>query len=238
MLLGYQGTVITNNTKTAYNKAEVMAMETIIYTVKKGDTLYRIAKRFNTTTGMIARYNGLVEPDLIYPDQILRIPVSELPCKKIKPRPPFVTHIVKKGDTLASVALMHGSSIERIAEMNGIDDPDSIAEGQVLMVPVLCENEYTVKDGDTLYSIAKKAGMTPEEAARKNNIEDADVIIAGQGLRLDAPDEKRLEYIVQSGDTLYKIARKYGVSVSYLVNLNRLTCPDELTPGQVIIIRR
>lgn len=221
----------------AYNRPEVIYMETIIYTVKKGDTLYQIAKRFNTTTGMIARYNGLVEPDLIYPDQILRIPVSEIPCKN-KPVPPFVTHIVKKGDTLASVALMHDSSIERIALMNNITDPDSITEGQVLKIPVLCGNEYTVQKGDTLYSIAKRNGTTPEELAEINSITDPDRITAGQALELEEKDDSRLECTIQEGDTLYRIAKKYGVSVPYLINLNRLAYPDDLQPGQVIIIRR
>lgn len=212
-------------------------METIVYTVKAGDTLYKIAKKFDTTTGMIARYNGLVEPDLIYTGQILRIPVSEIPCKN-KPYPPFVIHIVKKGDTLASIALMHNSGIERIAAMNDISDPDRITEGQVLKIPVLCDDEYTVQKGDTLYSIAKKTGMTVDELAEKNNIADPDKITAGQAVTVGEPDEERLECTVKSGDTLYMIARRYGVSVPYLINLNRLTDLDFLQPGQIIIIRR
>lgn len=212
-------------------------METMIYTVKKGDTLYQIAKRFDTTTGMIARYNGLVEPDLIYPGQMLRIPVSEIPCKD-KPFPPFVTHIVKKGDTLASIAQMHGSGIEQIAMMNNIPDPDKITEGQVLKIPVLCGSEYTIKNGDTLYSVSQKTGMTVDEIAEKNNIPDPDMITAGQSLSLDDGNDTRLECTVQSGDTLYKLAKRYGVSVPYLINLNRLTAPDCITPGQVIVIRR
>ncbi len=97
---------------------------------------------------------------------------------------------------------------------------------------------YTVKKGDTLYSIAKKYGTTVSVLARYNGITDPDVLSVNTVLRIpvenDPEDEK--QYIVQSGDTLYKIAREYGVSVTDLINLNRLTCPDKLYPGQVIKI--
>ena len=53
----------------------------------------------------------------------------------------------------------------------------------------------------------------------------------------DEPEEG-LTYVVQAGDTLWQIAQKYGVSVAYLVNKNRLCNPDYLQVGQVLVIRR
>ena len=53
-------------------------MKTIVYTVKRGDTLFEIARRCGTTVNMISRYNGITDPDMIYEGQILRIPVTEL----------------------------------------------------------------------------------------------------------------------------------------------------------------
>ncbi len=99
---------------------------------------------------------------------------------------------------------------------------------------------YTVQDGDTLYSIAQRFQTTVNNIARYNGIADPDVIYADQVLRIPVtrvPDDETDEYTVQSGDTLYKIARNYGVSVTDLINLNRLTHPDLIYPGQVLRIQ-
>ncbi len=226
-------------------------METIIYTVRSGDTLFDIAKRFCTTVGMITRYNGIIEPDRIYPDQILRIPVSEIPTKSSACKPQSsIDYIVKSGDTLSSISRMHGVSVDRIAEYNELSDPDDIKAGQVLKIPITPNTkkqsqEYTVQKGDTLTSIADRYDTSVQKLVRKNNISDPDVIIEGQTLRVPSPtvsdnadmaDNERTVYTVQEGDTLWQIARKYGVSVSYLINLNRLTDPERIYPGQTIYI--
>ena len=217
-------------------------METIRYTVQKGDTLFQIAKRFDTTVNMIARYNGIVDPDRIQEGQLLRIPVSEIPEMCRKKEVPTVDHLVKKGDTLASIALMHGVGVERIAAFNGLEDPDRIQEGQVLQIPVLPETERVkervVRKGETLGEIAKQTMTTPEQLAELNGIADPDRIAAGQGLRLPETDVRENEVVVQQGDTLWKIAHSNGVSVADLINLNRLRCPDRLKAGQVLIIRK
>ncbi len=228
-----------------------MKMETIIYTVQKGDTLFDIAHRFGTTVSIITRYNGIIEPDMIYPGQILRIPVSEIPCMK-KSCKPVIEYIVKKGDTLADIAIRFGSGISGIAELNGISDPDVIKEGQVLKIPAAKESgkDYTILKGDTLAEIAKKKNVTAEQLADANNIADPDSITAGEKLKIpekneaekvipdeDESSEEPIEYLVKNGDSLWKIAKEYGVSVAYLINMNRLSCPDRLMEGQIILIR-
>ena len=225
-----------------------MKMETIIYTVKKGDTLYDIAKRCGTTVGMITRYNGIIEPDMIYPGQILRIPVSEIPCMK-KNCAPEIEYIVKKGDTLADIAIRFGSGIRAISQLNGITDPDNIEAGRIIKIPVSKEGSYTIQKGDTLSEIARKTDATVAQIAENNEISDPDRITAGE--LIDIPEkemaedsqigeddsESIVEYLVKSGDTLWKIAKEYGVSVAYIINLNRLTRPDCLMEGQILRIR-
>ena len=217
-------------------------MKTIVYTVKKGDTLFDIAKRCGTTVNMIARYNGIADPAVIYEGQILRIPVSELPCAGDKGVYGYKEYTVKKGDTLAGLAVQYDTSVERLADLNGISDPDMIYEGQTLLIPKgrkdCADREYAVKKGDTLSGIAEAFGTDSEKLAAENIISDPDIISAGQGLAVPQTDtEGRLEYTVQAGDTLWGIARRYGVSVAYLINFNRLTRPDCLMPGQIILIR-
>lgn len=221
-------------------------METLIYTVQKGDTVYDIAKRCGSTVGIIARYNGLIEPDKIYPGQLLRIPVSQIPEIQKKCCTSGMDYIVKAGDTLADIALRYHVGFQRLAETNKLDDPDRIRAGQVLRIPMPQMDEYVVQKGDTLNAIARKSQTDAEAPAQKSNLPDPDVLYAGQGLSVAErasgdrqPDsEGKLIYTVQSGDTLWKIARKYGVSVPYLINLNRLTAPDCLREGQVLTIRK
>ncbi len=214
-------------------------METVIYTVKQGDTLYSIAKRFGTTVSMIARYNGIIEPDNIEAGRVLRIPVSEIPAMCRERAMPYREYIVKKGDTLAAIAEKTGVGSQRIAGFNGLNDPDRIAEGQVLRIPFPItdskEKEYVVQSGDTLTSVAQKTDTTVQQIAQRNEIPDVDMITAGESILVP---QQTLSYQVQTGDTLWQIARRYGVSVPYLVNMNRLCQPDSIQAGQVLIIRR
>lgn len=177
-------------------------METLIYTVRKGDTLFQIAKNFGTTVNMIARYNGIPDPDIISEGQLLRIPVSDIPkCMDKYNRQATTDYIVKNGDSLFMIAQRYNASVEGIAELNGLDSPEMIQEGRVLKIPLSC---VPVKPADEM----------PDDT------------------------EDMLEYTVKSGDTLWQIAKKYGVSVAYLINLNRLTKPDCIYPEQIIIIRK
>ena len=90
---------------------------------------------------------------------------------------------------------------------------------------------YTVEKGDTLWEIAQKFGTTVQEIANINNLENPNLIYPGQKLRITESTNTSLNpmpqtssgyytYTVQRGDTLWRIARRYGVSVRYIVRLN------------------
>ena len=226
-------------------------MDTVYYTVQKGDTLYQLAKKYGTTVGMIARYNGIVDPDRILEGQELRIPVSEIPGLQEKMCRAAgcgtMDYIIRSGDTLFSLAKAYGITPQKLADYNGIAGNAALTAGDVLKiplytVPVRRPEAYTVKPGDTLWKIAEMFGTNTDTLAAHNTLENPDLIKPGQVLRLP-PDETggntegRLEYTVKPGDTLWLIAQKYGVSVAYLINLNSLTQPDLLVPGQVLVIR-
>lgn len=93
------------------------------YTVKSGDTLSGIASQYGTTWQALAASNGLSNPNLIYPGQILRVPGSSQQ-----------TYVVKSGDTLSGIAAKFGTTWQRLAQINGLPDPNKIYPGQVLKV--------------------------------------------------------------------------------------------------------
>ncbi len=145
-------------------------------------------------------------------------------------------YVVEKGDTLYNIAKHFGTTVEIIAAFNGITDPDVIDAGRILRIPY--ENEdgyYTVRSGDTLYGIAKKYGTAVSILADLNMIEDPDYIRVGQKLRLPTQEGERI-YVVQKGDSLWRIAQKYGTTVAALANLNRLSNTDCIREGMKLRI--
>jgi LysM repeat protein len=99
---------------------------------------------------------------------------------------------------------------------------------------------YVVKPSDTLYKIASLYGVTVAAIVAANNITNPNLIYPNQVLVIpaSAPSTSTVRYTVQAGDTLYKIAAKYGVTVSAIVTANNITNPNLIHPGQVLVIPR
>ncbi len=105
----------------------------IIYTVVSGDTLFRIAQRFNISLeALLAANPQIMDPDLIYPGQKICIPeVPSLPC------PTGITYVVMPGDTLFAIAERLGTTVDRLLQLNPqITDPNFLQAGDLLCVPL------------------------------------------------------------------------------------------------------
>jgi putative chitinase len=98
--------------------------------VRRGETLSRIAWRYGTSVWAIARANGLRNPNYIWAGQRLCIPGRWAP-------PPHcgMTHIVRRGQTLYSIARYYGTTVHAIARANGLWNPNLIYAGQRLHIP-------------------------------------------------------------------------------------------------------
>ena len=96
----------------------MLEIVTILYSVAPGDTLSSIARNFGTTVNDIARYNGISDPDIIYPGQTLRIAIPENATPE--------WYVVREGDTLYSIANKFNTTVDRLAQLNDIKNPNLI----------------------------------------------------------------------------------------------------------------
>ncbi|QUP87008.1 LysM peptidoglycan-binding domain-containing protein [Exiguobacterium sp. PFWT01] len=103
---------------------------TVKYTVKSGDTLYKIATMYNTTVAKIAAANNITNVNSIYVGQVLVIPGTT-----ITPPTTTVKYTVKSGDTLYKIATMYNTTVAKIAAANNITNVSLISVGQVLTIP-------------------------------------------------------------------------------------------------------
>ena len=106
--------------------------EPIYYTVVRGDALYKIAKKFNTTIGQLVAWNKIPNPNLIYVGQ--RLIVGYKTPAPTPPTPSEEYYTVKRGDNLSSIAKKFGTSVVQLVKWNNIVNPNLIITGQVLRV--------------------------------------------------------------------------------------------------------
>lgn len=157
------------------------------------------------------------------------------------------TYVVKRGDSLYSVANKLGVTVEALKNANGISG-NLITIGQVLTVPSSTDKipgdyvVYTVKKGDSLWNIANLYNVSVNDIVDYNNL-GTTLLQVGQQLLIptggiDMPtedDEIGITYVVKSGDSLWSIAKRYDVSVDELKNANNLSS-NLLTIGQELVI--
>ena len=226
-----------------------------MYTVQKGDSLYSIARKYNTSVDEIIKLNNLSSNNLSI-GQVIRIPEMYTPSDQMI-MPKYINYTIKKGDTLYSIAKANNIDVDVIIKDNGLGS-NSLSIGQVLKIRVPSDNgeiieecfgedyvpettnetiNYTVKKGDNLYSIARKFNTSVSKIKEINNISSNNLSI-GQVLKIPSTSGNSGTnniYIVQKGDNLYSIARKFNTTVESIKKKNNLI-NNLLSIGQKIII--
>lgn len=163
------------------------------YTVKAGDTLSGIAKKFNTTVAKLQALNNIKNADKISVGQVLKLKDSTTTSNSSSGsstgNSSSNTYTVKSGDTLFNIAKKFNTTVAKLQALNNIKNADKLSVGQVLKLKESTttsstSNTYTVKAGDTLSGIAAKYNTTVAKLQSLNNIKNVDKISIGQVLKL------------------------------------------------------
>ncbi len=201
-----------------------------LYTVKKGDSLYSIAIANNTTVDILKELNNLTS-NLLSVGQTLKLPEPVMEGVS--------TYTVQKGDSLYSISKKFNTTVSELQKLNNLSST-ALSIGQVLKLPteVVEEEkdyiEYIVKSGDSLYSIAKQFNIDYNTIKNFNNL-TSNLLSIGQTLKIPTVTQTETTYVVQPGDNLYSIARRFNITVDRLKELNNLTS-NLLSIGQILIV--
>ncbi|WP_314450655.1 LysM peptidoglycan-binding domain-containing protein [uncultured Granulicatella sp.] len=219
------------DTETAVNMAEEIANQQTTtssgdgYTVVSGDSLYAIARKTGTSIQDLLSLNGLNLNSIIHPGQVLALsskaastetkqeesaPKEETKSTETSTTTSTGSYTVVSGDSLYAIARKTGTSIQDLLSLNGLNLNSVIHPGQVLQLSNAYESSSTEETVTTTEETASS-----EETSTSGNAQ---------------------MYYVHQGDTLYRIARNNGISLSTLLEWNNLSVDSPIHPGQGLIV--
>jgi LysM repeat protein len=229
--------------------AGIVSAQEQTYIVKPGDTITGIARAFNVDAQVILIRNNLINPNTIRSGQTLIIPTGALTVP--------VTHVVQPGENLTDIATRYNTTVAALIATNQLGNANQIVRGQVLTLPATggpatFPRTYRIDVGDTLRNIGEKFGVTWQQIAAFNNIANPNLIYAGMVIQIPpigyvppatppsgpvvTPPQQPITYVVQQGDTLSSISRRFNVTVTALAQYNNITNNRLIFAGDVLVI--
>ena len=234
-----------------------------VHIVKSGENLGSIAKKYRVSVNQLKTWNNM-KGTTIYPGQKLIVYSSGAPMAQSGNSSPVERsteqkiHTVKAGENLSLIAKKYKCTVTNLIRWNNLKS-NTLQVGQKLKVypPANSGNQkvntttsngyviYTVQSGDNLWDIAKKFDdVTADQIRQLNNLGKDAVIKVGQKLKIykdnsssTSSNGERLIHTVKSGDNLWDLSKKYGVSVEQIMSLNGLNSKSVLKIGQKLVIK-
>jgi len=195
--------------------------------VKRGESIASIAHHYGISANALMSINGLAVGKRIYVGQQLKLPQGvryaagssgKASQRDNSGNQQIIRYTVKKGDTLSSVAKRFNTVSSEIRKLNNIKG-DVLQTGRIIKIG----GPGIVTDGET------------EPAAKQSD--GRKVVKKAAGEAAPGQETPGAAYIVQKGDTLVNIARKNNVSLSRILDLNKLDKTDNIRPGQLIVVK-
>jgi membrane-bound lytic murein transglycosylase D len=188
---------------------------------------------------------------------LLLASIDQVPVSS-PPRPAYVYHRVRKGETLSTIARRYHTSVKNIMWANNLTRSSYIVAGKKLKIPQrgmvvthaqaaapsheVWNQKHVVKSGDSLWIIAKRYGTTTQKIQEMNRLSTTRLRI-NQVLKVPSQEMASVQpakgsgtYYVQRGDSPYIIARKYNMSLNQFLKINSLTPRSTIYPGQSVRI--
>jgi len=214
------------------------------HTVRPGETLSEIAKRYGFSVAQLLRINGIANANAIYVGQEIRLPQVE--------RPVGVTvHVVESGDTLSGIARYYGVDLRTLMARNGIADADAIRTGQELIIPATEAEEAAAEQTEappaappTLVPptpepptpVVVIVGAQAEGAATAQATQEPPTQEPPTPTATAQPAAGPLTHTVRPGETASGIAKRYGIPLRDLLRVNGIANADLLRSGAELVI--
>ena len=202
------------------------------YVVKKGDSLWSIARANGLTVDELKSLNNLSSNVLHVGDTLL---ISSADSTGDDGNDNY--YVVKSGDTLWSIARKYNLSVNELKALNNLSS-NALSVGQRLIVGKESSNDYVVSAGDTLWAIARRFNVSVDDIKALNNLSSNNLSI-GMTLKIPLYSNKQNEetnvYVVKSGDSLWSIASMFNSTVDEIKSLNGLKS-NVLRIGQRLVV--
>ena len=236
------------------------------YRVKRGDNLSSIASRNGISSKMLAKVNGLKSRksrNRLKIGQRLLIPLKSVAQASSPPRKVRrgkTKYTVRRGDTLYGIARLYGVTVNQLRAWNDVPSARRLRPGKRLNIWKTrvryngSKDYHVIRRGDTLWEIAKAYGVTVNKLRAWNDVPSSKRLRPGKKLTIRkskksssrkptrlASSEKADEILfhtIRRGDTLWGISRAYGVSIRQLRKWNDISSSKRLRPGKRIIVRK
>ena len=148
---------------------ETIPGDYLIYTIKKGDNLYSIAKNYNITLDELINFNQQGSTLLHIGEQLL-IPINNQTNNNIQ-------YVIKPGDTLYNIAKRYNTNVDEIKRINNLNT-NMLKIGEIILIPGTSNYQtYVIRTNDTLEGIALKYNTTVEDIMKANNLLTDDVTV-------------------------------------------------------------
>jgi LysM repeat protein len=189
---GSASTRPTNDSGSVSSKISTASQ--LSYTVRSGDTISAIARKFQLSTNQLLQINSLKANAVIVPGQKLRLIANAVVSPAQEKADAASVHVVKRGETISTIAKKYSISITTVLSMNKLSASAIIFPGQRLVIgsivpkkasPVM-PSEYEIQPGETLASIAKQFEIALTDLLMANGFTESSLVYAGQKIKLKA----------------------------------------------------